>query len=230
DATDLLKNSSTVDVMKLGERFYDALNWNNIDETEFAKSKGKHIIPHPLFGSARVRRALTMAINRKEIVDSYLEPYGREAIGPVSPLFRWAYNDSLQPLRFDPKGAAALLAEEGWKDSDGDGILDKRGTKFSFVLKIPSGNQIRATIAAIVQNQLRGLKIDVKIEQVERSVFWGDLAEKKFDACIAGFNVPLQMQLDLMWGSDLEKAPLNLVSFRNRRVDEILAGANRVTK
>lgn len=230
DAVDLAKNNPQLEIVPLGERFYDAINWNNIDGHEFITSKGKKVRPHPLFGSAKVRRALTMAIDRKELVESLLGPYGREAVGPVSPLFRWAYNDSLRPLPFDPKSSEALLSGEGWKDTDGDDILDKRGRKFAFVLKIPSGNKMRSTIASIVQNQLRALKIEVKIEQLERPVFWGDLMEKKFDACIAGFNVPLQMQLEELWGSELDRSPFNLASFRNPRVAEILAGAKRVRK
>src|SRR6266850_75174 len=130
DALELAKAAPQFEIISLGERFYDAINWNNIDPLEYDRSHGKHIRPHPLFGSARVRRALTLSINRKEIVDSYLHSYGKECVGPVSPLFRWAYNDSLLPLPFDPKTASELLRQEGWRDSDGDGVLDRNGTKF----------------------------------------------------------------------------------------------------
>lgn len=230
DALELAKAAPQFEIVSLGERFYDAINWNNIDPLEYDRSHGKHIQPHPLFGSAKVRRALTLSINRKEIVDTYLHSYGRECIGPVSPLFRWAYNDSLPPLPFDPKKASELLREEGWRDTDGDGVLDRNGTKFSFTLKVPAGNQLRATIATIVQRALRTMGAEMKIEQVERSAFWNAVGGKQFDACIAGFSVPLQMQLDEMWGSDLERSRFNIPSFRNRRADEILAGARRVAR
>lgn len=228
DALRLQKDNVNLDVVPLGERFYDAINWNNLDPALYTESTGKKIAPHPLFGTALVRRALTMAINRKEIVDSYLKPYGREAIGPVSPIFRWAYNDALQPVPFDPQQARTLLREAGWRDTDGDGILDKNGKRFSFVLKIPSGSDLRATLAAVVQHQLRAVGVDVQIEQFDRAAFWGDLMARKFDAAIAGFSVPLQMQLDELWGADLEKARFNLSGFRNNRVEEILTGARRV--
>ena len=229
DAIELEKNSQ-FRVIQTGERVYDALNWNNLDPEEYAKTRGRVVRPHPLFGDARVRRALTLATNREEIVQSYLRTFGRQALGPISPLFRWAYNDTLNPLRYDPPAAALLLAEAGWRDTNGDGVLDRGGRKFSFVLKITAGDQLRSTIATIVQNDLRALKIDVRIEQVERSVFWKDLMQKRYDAWIAGFSVPLQMQLDEMWGSDLRQSPFNLVSFRNKRVDEILKGAKRIQK
>ncbi|MGA9365620.1 MAG: ABC transporter substrate-binding protein [Bacteroidota bacterium] len=229
DAIEMEKDPQ-LQIIPTGERVYDALNWNNLDPEEYAKTRGRVVRPHPLFGDARVRRALTLATNREEIVQSYLRTFGRQAVGPISPLFRWAYNDTLKPLRYDPPAAASLLAEAGWRDANGDGVLDRAGRRFSFALNITAGDQLRSNIATIVQTELRALKIEVQIEQVERSVFWKELMQKKYDAWIAGFSVPLQMQLDEMWGSDLRKSPFNLVSFRNKRVDEILKGAKRIQK
>ncbi len=230
DAVRIQKKNSNLDIISIGERFYDAINWNNIDPSAYEQSKGRKVISNPLFGDLQVRRALTMAINRKEIIDSYLQSYGRESIGPISPLFRWAYNDTIQPLPFDPDVASSLLAKAGWHDPQNNGVLEKNGKKFSFTLTIPSGDEFRSTIATIVQSQLKAIKIEVKIEQLERSVFWNNIMEKKFDACIAGFSVPLQMQLDEFWGSDLQKARFNITSFRNKRVDEILTGARQIGK
>ncbi len=230
DAMEIMKSVSEIMIVPMGERFYDAINWNNIDPSEYASSQGKHILPHPLFGSSNVRRALTLAINRKEIVESYLHSYGRECVGPISPIFQWAFNDTLTPHPFDPEGAMKLLAMEGWSDTDNDGILDKAGREFAFTLMVPAGNQLRSTIAAVVQHQLRTIKIDMKIEQVERSVFWDKVIQKKFDACIAGFSIPLQIQMDELWGGDLERSLMNIPSFRNKRVDEILHGAKRILR
>ena len=230
DVPKVQESNSRFSIIPLGERFYDAVNWNNIDPAVYTSSKGKTIKPNPLFGDVKVRRALTMAINRGEIVDSYLKSFGREAIGPVSPLFRWAFNDTLKPLPFDLLRAKELLSEAGWKDVEGRETLEKGGKKFSFVLKIPAGNELRQMMATIIQNQLRTLKIEVNIEQLDRATFWSDLMDRKFDAAIAGFNVPLQMQLDELWGSDLSKARFNLTGFQNARIEEILEGARHVKK
>ena len=217
--------NSTVRIISTPGRDYDFLGWNNIDPNAYGASEGKSIRPHPLFGSARVRRALTMGIDREQIVKAYLAGYGRVAIGGISPIFRWAYNDTLRPLPFDPKSAAALLEQEGWRDDDGDGVLEKGGMKFAFSLKIPTGNQMRVAIATVVQQELRAIKIDMKIEQVERGTFWDNLLARKYDAFFAGFSVPLQLQLDDLWGSDLAKYPFNVTGFRNPRVDAILAAS-----
>jgi peptide/nickel transport system substrate-binding protein len=222
DADQIGKQGSSVRVVTLPGRNYDYLGWNNLDPVQYSSSRRKTIRPHSLFGSPRTRRALTLAINRDEIVHAYLGKYGRVATGAVAPIFRWAYDDSLPPLPFDPQQATALLAEEGWHDSNGDGILDKGGKRFSFVLKLQAGNQLRNTIATVIQQQLKRVQIEVTLEQVEPGTFWDDLMQRRYDAWYAGFSVPLQMQLEDLWGSDLSKYPFNLTGYQNPRVDRIL--------
>jgi peptide/nickel transport system substrate-binding protein len=225
DAEKVARETPEVEVISIPGRDYDFLGWNNV-ETEVRPGASKGTIrPHRLFGSRNVRRALTMAINREELVNAYLGKHGRVAFGGISPLFRWAYHDTLAPLPFDPVQAKALLEKEGWKDSDGDGILDRNGVRFSFGLKVPAGNQLRTVVATAVQQQLKQVKIDMRIEPVESSTFWQEVTARKYDAWLAGFSVPLQMQLDDLWRSDIAKYPFNLTGFRNARVDGILAEA-----
>jgi peptide/nickel transport system substrate-binding protein len=224
DALRLAANPA-LQVTSIAGRDYDFLGWNNIDPERFASSGGRTIVSHRLFGSARTRTALTMAIDRRELVAAYLAGHGSVAIGGISPLFRWAYNDTIVPIPFDPEGARTLLAADGWKDADGDGVLERQGTRFSFTLKFPSGNQLRNSVATAVQRQLARVGVEMKVEQVERGTFWEDVTARKYDAWLAGFSVPLQMQLDDLWGSDLAKYPFNLTGFRNGRVDRILAQA-----
>jgi peptide/nickel transport system substrate-binding protein len=225
DAEKLAGDARDVEIISTPGRDYDFLGWNNIEIDPPGGSTPATIRPHRLFGSRNVRRALTMAINRDELVHAYLGKHGQEAFGGISPLFKWAYNDSLKPLPFDPQGSRELLEREGWKDTGGDGILVRNNVRFSFVLKLPAGDQLRTVVAAAVQQQLRQVKIEMKIEQVERATFWQEVATRKYDAWLAGFSVPLQMQLDDLWGSDLAKHPFNLTGFRNARIDRILAAA-----
>jgi peptide/nickel transport system substrate-binding protein len=78
----------------------------------------------PFFKSKKVRQALTMSIDRKRIIKQNLDGMGIEINGPF---FRYskAYDDSIKPWPFDPHLARTFLEEEGWYDSDGDGIIDK---------------------------------------------------------------------------------------------------------
>ncbi len=230
DAAAINTESSNIQIVSSAGRDYDCVGWNNIDPEAYSRSEGRNIQPHRLFGKAGVRKALTMAINRAELVQAYLGQHGQVALGGISPLFKWAYNDSLRPLPFDPKQSLLLLEQEGWRDTDGNGVLDKDGMQFAFTLKVPSGNQLRTVVASVVQQQLKAIQIDVNVEQVERGTFWDDMMGRKYDAWIAGFSVPLQMQLDDLWHSDLSTYPFNLSGFRNARVDQILATARTLTR
>jgi peptide/nickel transport system substrate-binding protein len=90
-------------------------------------------VSDPLFEDARVRQALNYAMDKDLIVDAI---YGGRAVplpGPLSP-FNNFVNTDLSPYPYDPDKALELLAEAGWADSDGDGILDKDGQPFAFTL------------------------------------------------------------------------------------------------
>jgi peptide/nickel transport system substrate-binding protein len=225
DAETIERANPSVRLVSTVGRDYDFLGWSNIDQRKYRESKGTVVVPHPLFGPARVRTALTMAINRSEIVKAYLDTHGEVAFGGVSPLFRWAFNDTLAPLPFDPGTASRLLSDAGWKHTGGDGILRQGDQRFSFTMIIPTGNQLRMVIASVIQQQLRAVGVEMAIRQVERGTFWEEVTHHAYDAFFAGFSVPLQMQLDDLWGSDLAKHPFNLTGYRNSRVDAILAEA-----
>ena len=87
---------------------------------------------------------MTYLTNRKQIVDTVLFGLG-EVVDSHIYLFRPEYDKSLVSYPFDPEKALALLNEAGWKDTDGDGMLDKviDGNQFRCVLKSRSTPEIR---------------------------------------------------------------------------------------
>jgi ABC-type transport system substrate-binding protein len=56
-------------------------------------------------------------------------------------------------------------------------------------------------IAAIIQKQLKDIGIQMNIRQVERGTFWQEVTARRYDAFLARFSVPLQMQLHDLWGT-----------------------------
>jgi peptide/nickel transport system substrate-binding protein len=123
----------------------------------------------PQFADPRVRRALTMAIDRQAIVDGIL--YGIPEVGrtPVTPA-HWAYlaDDPETLVPYDPEGAARLLDEAGWRDRNGDGILeDELGRPFRFTIKTRLGNDSWREIAEVVQSQLGALGIAARPQLLE---------------------------------------------------------------
>ena len=151
----------------------------------------------PQFEDPRVRRALTMAINRQEIVDGLVYGYGEVGRGTVWPA-HWAYDgdDPGTYLPHDPEAARELLAEAGWVQ-DEDGILrDTNGIAFRFDLMTNQGNDTREQIIQYVQAQLRPLGIQVRprlrewtsmLDQLRGSLGGEGERTRDFDAVVSSW-------------------------------------------
>jgi len=219
DDMEVLNENVLLKVVPISGRDFDYIGWNNISPENYEKSE---IIPHKLFGSAKVRQALTHALNRSVVTEEYLNGYGQLASTPLSPIFTSLYNSTITPLLYNPKLATKYLLEEGWSDSNGDGTIDKHGVEFEFTLHIPSGNPRREFAASLFQNNLKAIGIDMTIETNELGIFIDNLFSKQFDAWMAAWVVPIPVNLDISWYSDLSKTPLNFPSYQNSEVDELL--------
>jgi peptide/nickel transport system substrate-binding protein len=73
-----------------------------------------------------------------------------------------------------------------------------------------------------VQNNLKAVGIDVKLEVVELGALIDHLFEKELNAWMAGWYVPIPVELKPYWYSDLDNTPLNFVSYRNYKIDSLL--------
>ena len=212
---DELKAEKKLEVVKLIGREYDYIGWNNVKLNETSK-------PHKLFGSSDVRKALSMAINRKEILDEYLLGQGELTASPVSPIYKSAFNDKVKPYEFNPGEAKKLLALEGWKDEDRNGILEKGNEEFKFKMFYPVGNPLREYAAVVVKNSLKSVGIEVAIEKMELGAFINNLYERKLDSWMAGFGVPIPLDLKPYWYSDPNIGVLNFQSYSKSEADKIL--------
>jgi peptide/nickel transport system substrate-binding protein len=176
---------------------------------------------NPLFQDRRVRRALTYAINREEIVQYVLYGLGTVATGPF-PNHLWYFNPHIKPIACDPQKARQLLTEAGWRDVNKNGILVKDGKPFKFTLITNSGNDTRRDVGVLVQRQLREIGIDVTLELYEWSVFLKDFINAKhFDACILGWSLSVDPDAYEIWHSSQIEKGFNFISYRNPEVDRL---------
>ncbi len=192
-----------VNIFSLPGRRYSYLAWNTQD---------------PLFTDERVRQALTLAIDRGQIVEALL--YGQGSVGTqpfVSTI--WAHDPSIRPYPFDPDSARALLAAAGWSDTDGDGILDKDGRKLSFELSTNSDNRLRVDIVTVVQEQLGDVGVEVRPNTMEFNTFIDQLLAKDFQAAVGGWNVGIKAELTPTFGRG---ELFNFVSADNPRLQELI--------
>jgi peptide/nickel transport system substrate-binding protein len=121
------------------------------------------------FDDVLVRQAVDYAIDQGALVKHILDGVGVPARGAISPAIRWSIHDELPEPRYNPDRAGALLAEAGWEDADGDGILDKNGKPFSITLLLTGLRPQWPPMAEAIQAQLREVGIDVELKVLE----WG---------------------------------------------------------
>jgi peptide/nickel transport system substrate-binding protein len=180
-------------------------------------------LQNPMFADRKVRQALAYAVNKEELIDGVLLGLGKEASGPFKP-GTWQYNADVKRYPYDPKKALELLAEAGWRDTDGDGILDRKGQRFEFELLVNQGNEVRAKTAEIAQRRLAEVGISVKIRVIEWAAFIKEFINKRrFDAVILGWTIPMDPDLYDVWhSSKTGPSELNFISYKNEEVDALL--------
>lgn len=180
----------------------------------------------PKFKDKRVRRALSYAIDKQEIIDGALLGLGTIATGPYKP-GTWAYNSNVKRYPYDPAKAKQLLGQAGWTDSDGDGILDRNGQPFKFTIITNQGNSLRAKTAQIIQRRLREIGIVVDIRPIEWAAFINEFIDKKkFEAVILGWTIGQDPdQYDIWHSSKTGIKELNFISYKNSELDELLIKA-----
>jgi peptide/nickel transport system substrate-binding protein len=182
----------------------------------------------PPFDDPRVRRAMTLAIDRGSLIDALWRGYARVAVGPI-PHGIWAREPELEPLPFDPGAARALLAEAGFRDGDGDGVLDRGGRPLRFEILTNSGNRTRTAAATLIRDQLRRVGVDAQPRPVDFQLL-GDLTRaKSFDASLGGWAVDTTLDIRPLFHSAEIGDGWNIVSYARPEVDRALEAARAAT-
>lgn len=186
----------------------------------------------PQFNDKKTRQALSHLVNKDQLIKSIMRGYATETRSPIYNGLP-EYDNTLPTYSYDVEKAKALLTEAGWKDSDGNGVLDRtvNGKKvdFKFTFLINAGNEIREKIAVLLSDEFRKVGIQAEVQKLEWSTFLDNTRNKNFDACIlAWVNDPTPPDPYQIWHSSqsLDKGS-NYISFNNKRVDQILE-QNRV--
>lgn len=153
----------------------DAIYWNH---------------KHPLFSDARVRRALTLAINRRELAQVLNLPEDVPIFDVIFTARQFQRRALPDPLPYDPERAKRLLDEAGWRDQDEDGIRERAGVNAKFTA-IVAASSVLERAAIYVQAQLRRVGIRMNVQSLEDAMVldkledWGRGGE--FDAAFSRF-------------------------------------------
>jgi peptide/nickel transport system substrate-binding protein len=154
-----LRTTAGVQLRTAPFRSWTYLGWNTQD---------------PLFADARVRRALSLAIDRTALVGAALHGYGEPGVSSSTPA-HWVYDEAYRAMspHMDRERAAALLREAGWQP-DAQGLLhDPQGRPFRFTLLTNQTNDALRDVIQIVEAQLRPLGIRAE----PRAIEWNTLVQ-----------------------------------------------------
>jgi len=155
----------------------------------------------PLFQDPAVRRALTLAIDRRGLLQALNLP---EDLRVFDVMFtgRQYWRDELpEPLPHDPELAEALLEEAGWRDLDGDGVREQEGREFRFtVTTSPSEQNDKASV--YLQQQLRRVGAQMDVQLVEGRLVWERMKSGDFQAALARQNLGSAVARRQLFGED----------------------------
>ncbi|SPN73719.1 Oligopeptide-binding protein AppA precursor,oligopeptide ABC transporter substrate-binding protein OppA,ABC-type oligopeptide transport system, periplasmic component,nickel ABC transporter, nickel/metallophore periplasmic binding protein,Bacterial extracellular solute-binding proteins, family 5 Middle [Chlamydia serpentis] len=180
------------------------------------------------FQSQQVRCAMNMAIDRERIIEQCLDGQGYTISGPFaynSP----SYNKQIEGWHYSPEEAARLLEEEGWIDTDGDGIREKiiDGViiPFRFRLCYYVKSLTARTIADYVATSCKEIGIECSLLGLDMADLSQAFDEKNFDALLMGWCLGSPPEDPrALWHSEgaMEKGSANVVGFHHEEVDKII--------
>lgn len=133
------------------------------------------------FDDLQVRKAINYAIDVNTTVRSLLGDVAVPAEHIFSPAFKQFNNPEVNPYGYDPEKARLLLSQAGWRDTDDDGVLEKNEKEFRVTLTFDARNPEYQIMAEAVQNQLKKVGIDVRLQPVDYAALRKSLSSGEFD-------------------------------------------------
>jgi len=179
----------------------------------------------PLLADARVRHALAMSFDRNAIIDALYHGQARPVTGPFTP-DSWAANPEVSPVLFNPDAAKALLGGAGWRDSDGDGVLDRGGEKLGLKLLIAAGSDASRDHAQVFQESLRKVGVALDIVPLDEAAFYDMVFKRNYQAAyLAWVNDPDPDPFSLFHSSQIAPNGMNVGGYADEEADQLIERA-----
>lgn len=165
------------------------------------------------FKDKRVREAVSLAIDRKQVADILFFGHAQVCNGPFLP-GSFAFNDKVKTVKQDIIKAKELLKEAGYDENN----------KLQFTVITNANNSIRVNAAQVIQYQLAKAGIDMKIRVMEWQAFLNTVVHpRKFEAVILGWSLSLMPDARSIWHSSNNKVGgFNFVAYDNKEVDGLI--------
>ncbi|MFT5289760.1 MAG: peptide/nickel transport system substrate-binding protein [Planctomycetota bacterium] len=153
----------------------------------------------PHLADVRVRRALAHACDWQAFLDGQAHGLGVRVTGSAyheSP----SYDQTIEPLAFDPELAEELLDEAGWYDRDGDGLRDKDGQTLSIEFLANAGGGVSNLYARVLQEGLARVGVDLNVVKLDDATLHQRLQSKDFEATSRAWYLGIENDPIQLWG------------------------------
>ena len=184
----------------------------------------------PLFEDPRLRRAVSLVIDREDLIETVLEGWGRATTGPFRPE-SWPYNPRVEYQSFDPQMAVAILEELGWVDSDGDLVREKGDEELILNMVLDEGDTMKGDLVRRLRWQLiqAGIGLEVSVltlnEMIRERLIPGE-----YQSALLQFNAGIDPDsgLSVFWHSD-NIGRGNLARYGSDETDKLISLGRRTS-
>jgi len=182
---------------------------------------------NPKLSDKRVREAIACMVNRDEIIETVFNGEAVKLNTPISPDKSY-YNQSIKGIEYNAKRAKELLNKAGWKDTDGDDIVDKKinGKVVNMRLKYNynKGNAARKKIGLLLKDELEKIGIRLDLYPIDFSDLLAVANKRTFEIiALAWVNAPGLDDLKKVWHtSAILEGGSNRVGFGSSKTDKII--------
>ena len=196
------------------------------DDQDIHRLQREH--PHPILSDARVRRALTLAIDRDDLVNGLWAGHARTGTTPIVSAL-WAHDPSAS-FPFDPERASRLLGEAGWRYPQGSSVLERDGEVLELRVIVNAENKVRRDALQRVAANLSRLGVRLIPEPLPRGEFVARARDKDFDVVLSGWWAGTRIEpQNLLHTRAAAARGNNLVSWSTPESDSLLERAEAAT-
>ncbi len=180
---------------------------------------------NPVLTDKNVRKALSIAIDRNQIINSALNGYGEPIYGPMPIEMIGQVNE---PEAQDLALSRTILEKSGWTKNPSTGIYEKKGPKstlqiLSIDLATADTPDLKQT-AEIVKNAWTSIGVKVNIKIFESGELYQNIIRpRKYDTLLFGQLIGKDRDIFAFWHSSQRNSPgLNVSMYTNSKADGIL--------
>jgi peptide/nickel transport system substrate-binding protein len=213
-----ISNHSQIRSVRLGSTQYTYLQFNMVD--------GASGRPHPILANREMRRALTLAVDRRAVARNLVDSLARVPFGPFARA-QWSADSSLRQLLFDRDEAARILDSLGWV-AGGDGMRSRGGRPLSIGVAFPASSSQRQGLATVLQEQWRAVGVNAELERLEVSAMMSRVGAGQFDAVLMTVApAPSPSGIRQTWSTAAHSMSngLNLGKYSNAAIDASIDSA-----